>query len=137
MSILYTAKAKTTGGRDGHVESTDGMLKMDLAIPKEMGGAGGKVNPEILFAAGYSACFDSAVRHVARMQKITIPESSVEADVSVSSIPSGGFLLSAVLRVSLPGMDRAEAKKLADAAHQVCPYSIATRGNMDVKIDIA
>ncbi len=136
MKILYTAKARANGGRDGHVESTDGLLSLDLASPKELGGPGGKPNPEILFAAGYSSCFDNAIRHVAKMQKLSIPESTVEADVSIGPNATGGFQLAVELRVHLPGMDATAAQKLVDTAHQVCPYSNAVRNNIEVKLTL-
>ena len=123
--VLYTAVATSTGGRDGKSVSSDGLLDVRIAPPKELGGPGGATNPEQLFAAGYSACFLSALKHVAGMQKIAVP-----ADAT-------GFGLNARMVVSLPGVERAIAQKLVDTAHQVCPYSNATRGNIDVVIELA
>jgi osmotically inducible protein OsmC len=138
MSTLYTAKATSSGnGRQGHVESSDGKLVTDLSVPKEMGGAGGDgTNPEQLFAAGYSACFHSALQLVARKEKVKIEGSSVTAEVGIG--PDGqGYGLSVELVVDLPGVEAATAEKLAAAAHQVCPYSNATRGNIDVQLRVA
>lgn len=138
MSVLYKASVTASGGRDGRAQSNDGILDLALGMPKELGGAGGaKTNPEQLFAAGYSACFDSAMRHVARAQKIDLKESSVTAEIGIGPNPSGvGFVLSAELKVSLPGMDSAVAQKLVEAAHQVCPYSNATRNNIPVTLTL-
>jgi osmotically inducible protein OsmC len=133
-NILYTAKAHTTGGREGRSVSDDGLLDVTLAPPKEMGGKGGATNPEQLFAAGYSACFIGAMKFVAAQKKIAIaPE--IDASVSIGPIPAG-FGLAVELAISLPGMERAAAQELVDAAHQVCPYSNATRGNIDVKLTL-
>jgi Ohr subfamily peroxiredoxin len=135
MTPLYTATATSTGGRDGRSRSSDGVLDLPLAIPKELGGAGGaKTNPEQLFAAGYSACFESALRFVARMQKVQVTQSQVTAKVSLHKTEQGGFQLSAELRISVPEVPRPVAEKLIAAAHQVCPYSMATRGNMPVEL---
>ncbi len=135
--VLYTAVATSTGGRDGKSVSSDGLLDVKLAPPKEMGGPGGATNPEQLFAAGYSACFIGALKHVAGMQKIAVPvDASITASVGIGQIPAG-FGINAKLVVSLPGVDRAVAQKLVDTAHQVCPYSNATRGNIEVVIELA
>jgi lipoyl-dependent peroxiredoxin len=138
VKTLYTATATSTGsGRDGHVESTDGAFAADLAVPKEMGGAGGAgTNPEQLFAAGYSACFHSALQLIARREKYTVDGSSVTAAVGIGPV-DGGYGLAVELTVSLPGIEREVAEKLVDAAHQVCPYSNATRGNIDVTLTVA
>jgi lipoyl-dependent peroxiredoxin len=134
--VLYTAHAHTTGGRDGRSVSDDGLLDVKLAPPKAMGGAGGATNPEQLFAAGYSACFMGALKHVASMQKIAVPaDAAIDASIDIGPIPAG-FGIAARLAVSLPGMDRAVAQKLIDTAHQVCPYSNATRGNIDVTLTL-
>lgn len=135
--VIYTAKAKATGGRDGRATSSDGFLDVKLGVPKEMGGAGAEAtNPEQLFAAGYSACFLGAMKFVAGRDKIAIPkEAFVEGDVGIGPLPTG-FGIEATLNIHLPGMDQAEAKKLVDAAHIVCPYSNATRGNIDVTLNI-
>jgi Ohr subfamily peroxiredoxin len=139
MQTLYTASATATGeGRQGHVRSSDGVLDFDLAIPKEMGGPGGALpNPEELFAAGYAACFHSALKLVARNQKITLTDTAITVDVGIGPNGAGGFGLSATIEAELPGVDEATATKLLEAAHQVCPYSNATRGNIDVKLTLA
>lgn len=132
---LYTAVATARGdGRNGEVTSSDGVIDESLAIPKEMGGPGGdKTNPEQLFAAGYSACFHSALQLVARQAKVTLDGSTVTAEVSV--LKQGvGFGLGVALNVSLPGLDQAQADNLVEQAHQVCPYSNATRGNIEVAL---
>lgn len=137
MQVLYTASAHATGdGRDGHVRTTDGTVDLDLAIPKEMGGAGGAANPEQLFAAGYAACFHSALRLVARQAKADVTGSTVDAEVGIGPNGSGGFGLAVTLTVDLPGVERAAAEDLVDRAHQVCPYSNATRGNVDVTLTV-
>jgi Ohr subfamily peroxiredoxin len=138
MAVLYTAEVTATGdGRDGHVTSTDGIIDVDVAVPKEMGGAGGATNPEQLFAAGYAACFHSALRLVARRAKTSVDGSEVNARVGIGPNGSGGFGLDVTLKVTLPAVDPAVARQLIDAAHQVCPYSNATRGNLDVKLELA
>lgn len=139
MAILYTAHAKASGGRDGTARTDDGVLDVALSTPKALGGAGkaGATNPEQLFAAGYAACFDSALRFVARSQGVTISESSVEASVGIGPNDKGGFGLEAALKVSLPGIERDKAQALIEAAHQVCPYSNATRGNIAVSLSLA
>ncbi|WDZ88192.1 organic hydroperoxide resistance protein [Micromonospora cathayae] len=137
MQVLYTASAHATGdGRDGRVRTSDGTLDLDLAIPKEMGGAGGAANPEQLFAAGYAACFHSALRLVARQAKADTTGSTVDAEVGIGPNGSGGFGLAVTLRVDLPAVDRAAAEDLVARAHQVCPYSNATRGNVDVTLTV-
>ena len=135
--VLYTAKARTTGGRDGRAVSDDGLLDVKLAPPKELGGMGGATNPEQLFAAGYSACFMGALKHVAGMKKIAVPaDATITAEVDIGPIPQG-FGIAVRMTISLPGMDRAVAQDLVDTAHQVCPYSNATRGNIPVTLTIA
>jgi osmotically inducible protein OsmC len=133
--ILYQARAKATGGRDGRAVSSDGALDVPLTRPRELGGAGDTgTNPEQLFAAGYSACFLSAMKFVAGRDKIAIPaDASVESIIGIGAIPSG-FGIEAELRVSLPGLPRGEAEALVEKAHGVCPYSNATRGNIDVRV---
>ena len=133
--VLYRASAEATGGRDGRAISSDGILDVELTTPKEMGGAGGKgSNPEQLFAAGYSACFIGAMKFVAGRDKLPMPEdASIEGVVGIGQIP-GGLGIEVELKISLPGMDDQQAKQLIDAAHQVCPYSNATRGNIDVTL---
>lgn len=135
MNAVYTAVATATGdGRNGHTRSSDGVVEHDLAVPKEMGGAGGAANPEQLFAAGYAACFHSALKSVARAKKITITDSAVTAEVGIGPIEPVGFGLSVALHVELGGVDQATAEELVAAAHQVCPYSNATRGNIEVML---
>ncbi len=134
--VVYTAKAHTTGGREGRSTSDDGLLDVKLSPPKAMGGAGGATNPEQLFAAGYSACFMGALKHVAGMKKIAVPaDASIDAEVDIGPIPQG-FGIAARLAISLPGMDRAVAQDLVDTAHKVCPYSNATRGNIVVELSL-
>ncbi|GLR12015.1 organic hydroperoxide resistance protein [Chitinimonas viridis] len=139
VQVLYTAQATATGGREGQIESSDGVLQAKLALPREMGGPGGAAtNPEQLFAAGYAACFEGAVRFVARQKGIKIEQASVTAQVGVGPRAAGGFGITAALTVSLPGLDRAVATELAEIAHRdICPYSHATRGNVDVQITVA
>ena len=135
VNVRYTASALSTGeGRSGHVRSSDGLLDLDLAPPKEMGGQGGATNPEQLFAAGYAACFHSALKGTARREKVTVADSSVTADVGIGPRDEGGFGLTVALHVEIAGLDQAAADKLVAEAHQVCPYSNATRGNIDVKL---
>jgi Ohr subfamily peroxiredoxin len=137
MTTLYTAEALSTGaGRDGHVRTSDGRLDLELAPPKEMGGSGEGTNPEQLFAAGYAACFHSALQAVARAQKVTVADSSVGARVGIGPDGEGGYRLEVLLEVVLPGVPQEQAQALADAAHQVCPYSNATRGNIDVTVSV-
>jgi lipoyl-dependent peroxiredoxin len=133
--ILYQARAKATGGRDGRAVSSDNALNVQLTRPRELGGSGAAgTNPEQLFAAGYSACFLSAMKFVAARDKIAMPaDTSVESTVGIGPIPTG-FAIEAELRVSLPGLPRAEAEALVEKAHVVCPYSNATRGNIDVRL---
>ena len=137
MNVLYTASATATGdGRNGHTRSSDGIIDQELATPVEMGGAGGATNPEQLFAAGYAACFLSAMKMIARKEKAPIADAAVTADVGIGPNDAGGFGLTVALHVEMSGVDEATAQKLADAAHQVCPYSNATRGNIDVTVDV-
>lgn len=135
--VLYTAHATSTGGREGSSKSSDGLLEVKLTTPKELGGNGAAgTNPEQLFAAGYSACFLGAMKHVAMAQKITLPaETSIKADVGIGPIPAG-FGIQVALSVTIPGMEHAAAEKLVEAAHGVCPYSNATRGNIDVTLNV-
>jgi osmotically inducible protein OsmC len=139
MNALYTASATATGdGRNGHVRSTDGVLDFDLAVPKELGGAGGALtNPEQLFAAGYAACFHSALKRVASNQKLTLTDTAITVDVGIGPLPTGGFGLTVAIEAELPGLDETTAKAVLDAAHQLCPYSNATRGNVDVQLTLA
>ncbi len=138
MQVLYTAHATATGGRDGRGVSSDQALDVALSTPKELGGAGGPgTNPEQLFATGYAACFLSAMKLVGGAMKTPIPaDTSVSASVGIGPNGQGGFALSAALAVSTPGMDQAAAQAVVDKAHQVCPYSNATRGNIDVQLSV-
>ncbi|GAA2691366.1 MULTISPECIES: organic hydroperoxide resistance protein [Actinoplanes] len=139
MTAIYTASATATGdGRNGHVRSSDGVLEFDLAIPKEMGGPGGALtNPEQLFAAGYAACFHSALKRVASAQKVTLTDTAITVDVGIGQLPSGGFGLSVEIEAELPGLSEEQATAVLEAAHQLCPYSNATRGNVEVKLTVA
>ena len=135
MKPLYTAVATATGGREGRTRSDDGKIDMALSMPKELGGGGGAgTNPEQLFAAGYAACFESALRLVARMQKKAVPaETSITAKVTIGQ-EGAAFRLAVELHGHLPGLPQEEAATLVATAHQVCPYSAATRGNVEVKL---
>lgn len=137
VTPLYIAQATSTGGRDGKSRSDDGKLEIKLSTPKELGGAGGEgSNPEQLFAAGYSACFIGALKFVAGQTKQPLPaDTSITAKVGIGQIP-GGFGLDIDLEISLPGLEQAAAQELVDKAHQVCPYSNATRGNVDVRLHV-
>ncbi len=139
MQILYTANATATGGRDGRAVSSDEQLNVKLSTPKALGGAGGEgTNPEQLFAAGYSACFLSAMKLVGAAMKNPVPsDATVQAEVGIGPNDKGGFGLSAKLQVTLPGMNREAAEALVAKAHEVCPYSNATRGNIDVSLAVA
>jgi Ohr subfamily peroxiredoxin len=138
---LYTAQATSTGGRTGSTESSDGKIKLQLSTPKELGGDSGPgTNPEQLFASGYSACFIGAIKAVAAKQKIALPaEVSIQADVSIGPMSGkpGAFGIAVAMVVSVPGMDKAAAEALVKTAHEVCPYSNATRGNIDVALSVA
>ena len=135
MKTLYTAVATATGGRNGHVSSDNGVLDLQVRPPKVMGGPSDEyTNPEQLFAAGYSACFDSALNHVIRTEKLKTGETSVTAHVSIGSIDNGGFGLAVELGINIPDVSIEEANRIAERAHQVCPYSNATRNNIEVKL---
>ncbi len=137
MKPIYTTESLATGaGRNGHVRTTDGMVDLDLAIPVEMGGAGGATNPEQLFASGYAACFHSALQMVARQAKVELGGSSVGARVSIGPNDAGGYELAVALEVVIPDLPHDQAQALADQAHQVCPYSNATRGNIEVTVTV-
>ncbi len=137
IQSIYTTTATASGdGRNGHTASEDGQIDLDVRIPAEMGGPGGATNPEQLFAAGYAACFNSALRLTATSQGVEIGESAVSATVGIGMNGAGGFGLSVELDVDLPGVDAAVAQGLVEAAHQVCPYSNATRGNIDVALRV-
>jgi Ohr subfamily peroxiredoxin len=134
---LYTAEASVQGGRDGHGKSDDGVLDLDIRPPKEIGGPGGGTNPEQLFALGYSACFQSAMSVVGRRMKVDTSSSTVTGRVTLGTIDGGGYGIAVELDVSLPGIDHDTAEELVKAAHEVCPYSNATRGNIDVELRVS
>jgi len=136
VNVLYRTSATSTGGREGHSRTEDGRVELQLSTPKELGGAGGPgTNPEQLFAAGYSACFLGALKVAAQQLKLRIPaDATVKATVGIGPRSEGGFGITADLTVSLPGVDRADAQKLVDSAHQICPYSNAIRGNVEVNV---
>lgn len=135
ISVLYTASATATGGRNGHVRSSDGVLDLEVRMPKQLGGSGGAyTNPEQLFAAGYAACFDSALKLVISQARMQTGETSVRAEVAIGKTPDGGFALAVQLHVNVPGVEKAVAQELVEKAHQVCPYSNATRGNIEVTL---
>jgi osmotically inducible protein OsmC len=137
VEAIYTATATASGdGRNGRTESDDGLLAVDVRIPTEMGGPGGATNPEQLFAAGYAACFHSALKSVARGEKADLDGSEVSASVSIGTLDNGGFGLAVELYVYAPGLSREVASDLVEKAHQVCPYSNATRGNIDVTLKV-
>ncbi|MBZ5488126.1 organic hydroperoxide resistance protein [Halomonas aquamarina] len=137
-NVVYRAHATATGGREGSAKSSDGALEVQLSTPKELGGAGGSgTNPEQLFAAGYSACFLGALKHVASQEKVKLPQdASIEGSVGIGAIPDG-FGIEVELTINLPGLERSVAQALVDKAHVVCPYSNATRGNIDVTLTLA
>lgn len=137
MDRLYTATVTAQGGRNGKVISSDGVIDLDIRMPKGLGGPGGDAtNPEQLFAAGYAACFDSALNLVARMKRIKVEATEVTAHVSIGKGDDGGFQLAAQLDVKVSGVEKHTAHELVQAAHQVCPYSKATRGNIDVVLNV-
>lgn len=137
MRTIYTASATTRGGREGRVESSDGVLDLGLSMPEGLGGDGGNgTNPEQLFAAGYAACFESALRLVAGQQDKTVGDASITANVGLGKTDDGGFGLDVELVGGMPELAREDAEELMQAAHQVCPYSVATRGNIDVKLTV-
>ncbi len=135
MTPLYSTSSTAVGGREGHVKSADGILDLTLTVPKEIGGTGlPGANPETLFSAGYAACFEGALRMVARMQKKAIKDVSMTCKVTLHKTDQGGFQISAELHGHIPELPKAEAEALMKSAHEVCPYSIATRNNVDVKL---
>ncbi len=136
MKHLYEAVVTSQGGRNGQIRSSDGILDLKVSMPKEMGGAGGSTNPEQLFAAGYAACFENALLFIARGKKLPIKDTKVVATVGLIPKDGGGFLLTAKLQISLPGLERETAHALIEEGHKVCPYSNATRGNIDVKLEL-
>jgi Ohr subfamily peroxiredoxin len=137
MKVLYTAEATAHGGR-GRVRSSDGVLDLELAVPEQMGGSGadGRTNPEQLFAAAYAACFQSALALVARQENASLGDTTVTSQVSIGRDDQGGFGLQVQLSVSVPGVGREQAENLVAKAHQVCPYSRATRGNVEVRLAV-
>ena len=139
VDVKYTTEATATGGREGRAATADGNLEVKLATPKELGGAGGQgTNPEQLFAAGYSACFLGALKAAARQENVAVPaDSTVTATIGIGPRSEGGFGITAALKVTLPGIERSQAEALVAKAHQICPYSNATRGNVDVQLSVA
>ena len=137
MKVLYTATAHATGdGRNGHAHTDDGVLDVDVRVPKELGGPGGATNPEQLFAAGYAACFHSALKHMAARDKVDVSDSEVSATVGLGFLPNGGFGLTVELDVHVPNLGREATEALTAKAHKVCPYSNATRGNIEVALSV-
>lgn len=139
VDVKYRTSASATGGRDGHARTLEGNLDIALSTPKELGGAGGDgTNPEQLFAAGYSACFIGALKAAGQQLKVKVPaDTNVTATIGIGPRTEGGFGITADLLVDLPGVDRDTAQQLVDTAHQICPYSNATRGNVDVGLTLA
>lgn len=139
IDVKYRTRATATGGRDGEARSEDGRFVAKLSTPKELGGAGGDgTNPEQLFAAGYSACFIGALKAAGQQLKLKVPdETTVTATVGIGPRAAGGFGITADLEISLPGLDHGDAERLVEAAHQICPYSNATRNNVDVGLSLA
>lgn len=133
---LYTSEATVHGGRDGHGRSSDGVLDLDIRPPREVGGSGGGTNPEQLFALGYSACFQSAMEVVGRRQGVDTSNSAVTGRVTLGTIEGGAYGLAVELDVEIPGVDRQTAQQVVNAAHEVCPYSNATRGNIEVTLKV-
>lgn len=138
MQPLYTADVKVTGGRTGAVESSDGVLKHSLSMPKELGGPGGDgTNPEQLFAAGYGACYESALANIARKEGVELKDVEIHSQVMIGKDDAAdGFKLAVKLNISMPGVERSQAEELAKKAHAFCPYSKATRGNIDVELNV-
>lgn len=136
MKNLYETRATASGGRNGQVATDDGLLSVKLAYPKALGGKGDQTNPEQLFAAGYAACFSNAILHVAKAFGVTLTQAPVSATIGLAANASGGFQLSASLKVALADIELATAQKLVEAAHQVCPYSNAIRNNVAVKLEV-
>jgi len=139
MSTLYTTKVTAIGGRHGHIRSADGLLDTKLAMPRELGGNGGATNPETLFAGGYAACFENAILHVSRNEGLHIPDEDLEVTVEIglSQNETGGFVLSAALSVKIKGFAQEKAEALVAAADEICPYSNAIRGNVNVAFSVS
>lgn len=138
-SVIYTAHATATGGREGTAKTDDGKLSLKLDTPIEMGGKGNGTNPEQMFAVGYAACFIGALKYAAKAQKVSLPaDTSISADVAFGTRPNGakGFNIEVAMAISIPGIDKDKAEALVNEAHQVCPYSNATRGNVDVALTV-
>ena len=137
MKTLYTTKVTATGGRNGQVKSDNGILDLEVKMPKALGGANDEfTNPEMLFAAGYAACFDSALNRVISLSKTKTGETTVTAEVSIGQLDNGGFGLAVQLDVNIPGVSQEEAQSLTEKAHEICPYSNATRNNIEVKLSV-
>ncbi|WP_066625529.1 organic hydroperoxide resistance protein [Rufibacter roseus] len=137
MKRLYTAEVTATGGRNGQVKSSDGIIDMPVRLPEGLGGKGGATNPEQLFAAGYAACFQSALMLVAGKQQVKLDENStVTAHVSLDQMDNGGYGLAVQLDVKVDGVEKSKAQELVEQAHEVCPYSVGTRGNIEVKLNV-
>lgn len=136
-NVMYTAVATAAGGRNGKVVSDNGVLNLEVRMPKAMGGANDDyTNPEQLFAGGYAACFDSALNLVIRQERVKTGETAVTAKVSIGQLENGGFGLAVEMQVNIPNVSQEEAERLVEKAHQVCPYSNATRGNIEVKFEV-
>ena len=137
MNVLYSTTATATGdGRNGHTATEDGMVDVDVRVPKEMGGPGGATNPEQLFAAGYAACFHSAMKLVAKQMDIDVTDSEVSVTAGLGMLDSGAFNLALEIDVHVPNASNDDAQRLVERAHEVCPYSNATRGNVEVKLGV-
>ncbi len=134
MAILYSTKVRAEGGRSGHISSSDGLLNLSLAMPKSLGGKENATNPEQLFAGGFAACFENALLYIARQRGQALTGTTVDATVNLHTTPAGAFKLELALAVELGGISQADAEELVQAADAVCPYSNATRGNIDVKL---
>jgi lipoyl-dependent peroxiredoxin len=139
MNVLYSTRVTAIGGRHGQIRSEDGLLNMQLALPRQLGGKGDATNPETLFAGGYAACFENAFLRVSRETGLRLADEDVEvlAEVGLSRNESGGFVLSAALAVTVVGIDQKKAEELVQSAHKICPYSNAIRGNVDVAISVS
>ncbi|MHB8283563.1 MAG: organic hydroperoxide resistance protein [Caulobacteraceae bacterium] len=138
MSTLYSTKAIAVGGRHGDVRTDDGLLDLHLALPVALGGKGGATNPEQLFAAGYAACFENAVIHISRNKEVKVGDKDIVVETTVGLMPNGegGFVLSVAMDVAITGLDQAAAEEIVQAAHAICPYSNAVKGNIDVAITV-
>lgn len=136
MKAIYQAQVTSSGGRDGHVKSSDGLIDFAVSVPKEMGGKGTATNPEQLFAAGYAACFENALIYIARAKKLNPGKTAVDAKVSIGPNAGGGFALAVELDIHLPDLERGIAGEIVEEAHKICPYSNATRGNIEVSLKL-